>query len=737
MDTWESLLLAAGPIAAHDSVARSLGWLRQMMQQRARYGSSTLTPSDPGLGRHAAGAWTGTWTLPPSGGSELYAPVILEGPLWFPIVPGQRADFTGRVDMPFCSMDGWAGRRDRVNPDPPPDYVTDPATVHADGGANWGSYFVVGTVDGETQFVARVGANATWTATVADPPEGSWSFQLVTYADAADAEADAARILVGAPWLESERPGDVRDHLAVGYAPAAPQFTSVSLAPGDPYAIAGTLEAFAPAPGFTYRILVTEETDVEYAWALEPVSAAGSFSIARHQPVAGRIKLRLVEQLDGCSVRVVGPVWAEENAVDAGAWPDLRIEYRAISGAAIPAFPTGVQPAQRDLSWAVTLAPPAIGRVSLVNVNTKRIYGEFTMPSGLMRSFVVPPQGAGQNTTSVYYDGFMDTCFLYDQAVALIALMALGEREDAARLVETLLLVQNGDGSFPFASNQFALDRNDGFIRNGAVAWVCYALLLADREEVRDWFAVRTTDAAKAALAFIMGYTNDIGTVNGGRGRYVDGVLDPDHAIPWWSTEHNIDTWWCLDLADRLYGSGAVDYRGAADAIKAALLTDGMGWDATHGIFWQGGTVAGGVNTPDGMRALDTHTWGGALLEQWELPLAARTSIARAYERYYHTDPATALSGFTTFVPDDGYPAQTVKAVWYEGGFGAVAAQRTIDPLRARGLAQTLVRGQRPDGSYLYALREDLVNDIHPWPCLIASAWNIVALAGNGRAIWR
>lgn len=727
MELWRVLLLDAGPAAACDSVDRSLGWLRAMMQPRRRFTSSTLTPDDAGLGRSDSGAWTGTWTRPPPVSRARPTPVVLEGPLWFPIVAGMPADFTGRVDVPFCSMDGWAGRRD-------------PATGFADGGRNWGSYFIVGAVDGRTQFVARIGADATWRATVARPPAGSWSFQLVTYATSSDAAADRKRIPVGDPWLERERPGDVRDYRSIAYAAGRPQFTSVRLVLTDPYVISGRLEAFTAVAGRTYRILVTEETDAEYAWALEPVSAAGSFTIARSQPMRGKVRLRLVEQANGCSVRVVGQVWAEENAADPNAYPDLRIEYRAIGGAMVPPVPTGVQPAQRDFTWSVPLQPPAIGRVSLVDVNTKRVYGEYTMPSGLMRSYVVPPQAAGQNASGVYYDGFMDTCFLYDQAVALIGLLALGERAMASKLVEALLLAQNPDGSFPFASSQFALARDDGFVRNGAIAWVCYALLLADQEPYRDWFAMRTAGAAKAALAFILSHANALGTVNGGKGRYVDGVLDPDHVVPWWSTEHNIDTWWCLDLADRLYGSGDVDYRAAADRMRAALLTDGIGWDGTYGVFWQGGNVVDGVNTPDGMRALDTHTWGAALLQKWGYPIEARTAIARAFDLYHLADAPSGLSGFTTFVAEDGYPAETVKAVWYEGSFGAVAALQAIDPARAQDILQALVRGQRPDGSYPYALREDHVNDIHDWPCLIASAWNIVALAGrlpSGPILWR
>ncbi len=82
------------------------------------------------------------------------------------------------------------------------------------------------------------------------------------------------------------------------------------------------------------------------------------------------------------------------------------------------------------------------------------------------------------------------------------------------------------------------------------------------------------------------------------------------YVVPWWSTEHNIDLWWALDLAHRLYGSGSVDYAGRAAALKAALLENGVGWDSATGLFWQGGIVSKGVNKPDGMRA-STTTVGG------------------------------------------------------------------------------------------------------------------------------
>src|SRR5262249_52914589 len=141
-----------------------------------------------------------------------------------------------------------------------------------------------------------------------------WGFYVVTYANAADAAGDVNRIQVGNPWLESERPGDVRTWYNWSYNEGTAQFTGVSVSPGATSTVTGTLAPFTPVDGRTYQIMASIETDVEYCWALEPVSGAGAFAIERNQPITGAVKLRLVEQFNGCTIGVVGQVWAEENA---------------------------------------------------------------------------------------------------------------------------------------------------------------------------------------------------------------------------------------------------------------------------------------------------------------------------------------------------------------------------------------------------------------------------------------
>jgi hypothetical protein len=711
------------------SVDRASRFLFEQAKTRTPHASSSLVPDDMAIDRTASGPWTGTFSLPGNHASHAsvpYTPVLIKGPLCFPIAPGRPVTFHGTVDFPFVSLYGPAGVRLVEDRERGGELTPDRSTLFADHGRNWGSFFVVGSVASSTQFIARVLGNATFQASLVSPLNGSWSFQLITYATESDAKKDTDRILIGQPWLESERPGDVRLYYAVAYFPRAPIFTNVALSSAEgASAITGNIGTFAVSSSHTYKVLVTSESDVEYAWALEDAEI-GPFSIAKPRAFGGKIKLRLIELDNGCACRVVGQVWAEENAVVQSSWPDLRIEYRCIAKT-IPASPTSVVPASLDGTWSVELVPPGIGRVSLVDVSTKRIYGEYTMPSGLLRSYNVPAADAGQTLGEIYYDDFNDVCFLYDQAVCLIAFLQLGERDAARRLVEALLDVQNPDGSFPFANHQAILwEHNRHFIRIGAVAWVCYALLLCDKSEFRGWFPRGTSHAARNSLDFLLTYRNDLGLLDGGKGRYVGLVLDPDYVLPWWSTEHNIDTWWCFDLAANLYG-GARD-KAVADQIRAALQT--VGWNPANNIFWQGGICRDGNNVPDRQHALDMMTWGSVALVRWGRLESAAAAIERMFRLYHVVDESTGLSGFTTFVAADGYPVGTVVSPWYEGSFGAVVALRMIDPARANALMAVLVKAQSSDGSYPYALRADPINEIHALPGIIGPAWSVLAYSG-------
>jgi hypothetical protein len=718
------------------SADRALAFAKGMQAVRSQWPSSRLTPDDPAFLRTSAGTWTGTFTMPDNSLNSglAYTPVLLLAPLWFPIAAGQKAQFLGVVDAPFASMEGFAGIR-YINGDPA--QGIDPATAYNENetAQNWGTFYVIGTCAGVTRFRARVAANRTWTALLPSAPAGAWRFELVTYNTAADDAADVNRRGIGNPWYETDHSGDIRAFWNHHYTPPpAPIIVNVASTPSDTRTlISGDIDRsqYTARPGFHYRVILTEEVDVEYVQIMFDV-VGNHFQALTDLTFTGGLKLRLIEVSDTAHAPVgqIGPVWDQRNAGDPGAYPDMRMEYYPID-MTIPGFATGFQPAKRDHSWALAHTQNTIGRVRLVDINTQRIFGEHTMPSGLARSYNVPAAQAGQSPDSIYYDGFLDTCFLYDQAVMLIGLIQQSEWTAAQLLIDALLLVQNADGSFPFAASQFILTSdNYSLLRTGAIAWVIYALLIADRPEYRARWHARTNAAALAGLDHIIGnYRNSIGLFKGGK--------DQNGLTPWWSTEHNIDMWWCLDLADILYGSAADNWRGHADGIKSSLLT--YGWDAADGIFWQGGGHTDDT-VPDGMHALDMMTWGAAILEKWGHAADRDHAIARAYAKYYVTDDNFHLSGFCTFIPEDGYPPGTVESPWCEGTFGMVLALRDSNPKRAYGLIATMARGQLPDGSYRYTLQRDPIEPIETFPCLIGAAWNVVALSGpetpNPRVIW-
>jgi hypothetical protein len=714
--------LAARQTSVFDAVGKSLAFLLGQQTPRSPYNSYTLAPNDASFGRSSTGTWAGTFNANTNQHPDLSpTPIQLLGPMFFPITPGEPVLFTGVVDAPFASMEGWQGLRFMEDPLNPGSYIPDPDTVYSDGGTNWGAFFVLGSRNGTTQFITKIGSDRHWEAEVSNPSAGSWSFQVVTYENETDADSDTNRILVGLPWSEADRPGDIQNYYCQTYQlNPVPQFSDVILTGEGPTKVKGRLEAWSPDPSKSYWILITNETDMEYCWAIEP-AVLGYFEFVRAQAFGGEIKLRLIECDNDCPIRQVGRVWCQQNESQPFGYPDLRIEYRAITDS-IPVQATSTSVPTLTGTWSVTHTQHAIGRVNLLNLNTKRVLGQTTMPSGLLRSFNTKAEEMGQSPAGAYYDSFRDRCYLYDQAIALISFIQTGNQDAAVKLVDALLQLQNADGSFQCDVQQEILfDEDTTVIRNRTNAWICYALLLADRTEYRSWWLERTNTAAQDCLDYILGDLNTINLVKGGKGT----VDEPDTPLTWWAAEDNAVIWWCLDEADALYGSLGVDYREHADNIRTSLTT--YGWDQSKGTFRQGGDE----DYVNDARVLSIHTWGASLLSKWDYVPDALNSLERATAEYFIQDFGKMTGGFTTFSFEGEAPG-TVRTIWPEGSFAALSAYRTVDPQLASGLTMNLVKTQDPSGGYPVVLQEDPVNSIQPWISVIGAGWSILAYSGIG-----
>ena len=185
----------------------------------------------------------------------------------------------------------------------------------------------------------------------------------------------------------------------------------------------------------------------------------------------------------------------------------------------------------------MTLRRRAVGRVSLVNVNTRRVSA-----STRCRSGCCAPTSCRRRLRPdhdhLYYDGFNDTCFLYDQAVALIAFLQLGEHEAAAQAGRRAAASRTPTAASRSRATRSTARRTTPAHPYRRSAWVAYALLLADQPAYAGWFAQRRRRPARLPRAD-PGLATASALVNGGKD-VCRGVLTAS-GVPWWSTEHNID----------------------------------------------------------------------------------------------------------------------------------------------------------------------------------------------------
>lgn len=320
--------------------------------------------------------------------------------------------------------------------------------------------------------------------------------------------------------------------------------------------------------------------------------------------------------------------------------------------------------------------------------------------------------------------------FTYDNALAVIALLACHKPLQAARIGEALrMAAMHGTrlrdaylagpvrGAQPQSNGWWdarrgywvkAADRHSGAYQDGSscgnVAWTALALLaLYDaRGEVR-W-----RDAAVRLAQWVVAHASDqrgAGGFNGGIESY---LLHPRPAL-WKSTEHNIDLAALFDWLAHINAPGG-EWR--AQAARARHFVDAQ-WDAASGHFWMG-TTADGVTPLRAPSALDVQLWA-QLLPQAPKP----------WRRAIHwVEQANAVRGGFAFT-------DARDGMWTEGTAQAALVYRQAGAAtEADPLFDTIARQVSP-GGFLYASREPRIRAVYAWyrhqPCLAATAWAVLA----------
>jgi hypothetical protein len=294
--------------------------------------------------------------------------------------------------------------------------------------------------------------------------------------------------------------------------------------------------------------------------------------------------------------------------------------------------------------------------------------------------------------------GLASTAFVYDNALAAIALVACGDVNSATIIGNALSLAARNDRTFRdgrvrnayrpgpvgkgppalpgwWDANQkiWAEDAAQDGSSTGNVAWAALALLtlhqatkqesfLADAERLVDWVIA------------------NVSTGSGFRGGFHG--YDPQQVrLTWISTEHNVDVYAAAAWLFRL-----TNERKYADAASEARQFLGRAFDGDHFLL---GTKPDGSLADPSMLALDVQLWPWMAIP--DAPAQWRSALNFAATHLAVKD------GFDFNGDRDG--------LWVEGTAQASLAYRIAgDPRRSAQLLATLEADRTPSG-FLYATR--------------------------------
>ena len=239
--------------------------------------------------------------------------------------------------------------------------------------------------------------------------------------------------------------------------------------------------------------------------------------------------------------------------------------------------------------------------------------------------------------------------FTYDNALAVIALLACHKQVQAERIGEALRLaamndtrlrdayragVVEGDKPLPNgwrdakqrrwvdAANQYS-GAYQNSTSSGNVAWTALAMLALLRHDRQ----MRWRDAAVHLADWVVAHASDTRGAGGFHGG-IESYLRVPRKASWKSTEHNIDL-----IAMFEWLGAYLRSRGRLERIRprAPAISSRRNRNAASGHFWIGteGDAATPLRSPS---ALDVQLWA-QLLPNAPEEMAARAALGRTHER--------------------------------------------------------------------------------------------------------
>ena len=291
---------------------------------------------------------------------------------------------------------------------------------------------------------------------------------------------------------------------------------------------------------------------------------------------------------------------------------------------------------------------------------------------GMMNTPLVTggPYGDGRLIRS-FHD--MDSAFLYDQALAVIAFSLAGERAHAEQILNALARLQGPSGAWVFAYTSDGADASPGADMRiaGANAWMGMALNAYQKAFGSGKYLGMSTRLHDYLRNELVGIT--INNTSRTGLRFAPTNYAPGRAGIF-ALEHQLDAYASMHQYYAL--NGGSQYLAAADALRrtAESLWNGTrflsGYDANTGT----------LNTSE--RYLDTYSWSvlalgntGSAGQNFAAALPAMCDYFNAGGKLdYPSRKVGGIVGFHDAIYDGA--ASTDPFVWSEGSLGAVMAMR-------------------------------------------------------------
>jgi hypothetical protein len=350
--------------------------------------------------------------------------------------------------------------------------------------------------------------------------------------------------------------------------------------------------------------------------------------------------------------------------------------------------------------------------------------------------------------------------FIYDGAVAAIALSMCDQQKKAGDILEAFARMVNDDGSLFFSYNTHNYwpnqdDHEGAIIRIGALAWVGYAnVYYLNERKIKEPDVFKRSPRVRLLTEKSMAMANYIiskmvqdredkryGLVKGGYGEYklkynsslgkvVENFID--RPVRWCSTEHNIDSYFFLRDIGRLTGDKKL--LEASDRIKKNIIL--KLWDDDLGQFIQGIKADGRL---DKKLALDCASWGSLFLcavgddekakRCLETGAKYRNIKGIGYRPYRGTTVYEDPEVNAFFFPSEPKKSwDSVDIDWFEGTLGMIAGYLKCGLFKEAGDSLELInkfyQKQRKDG--LPYSSSSLPYLFNTYPSVASTSWYLI-----------